>query len=110
MDAESTTTLETDATVVPNLQLVFSKDNPSNTVLIPLNGPGPAYSVVAKLQNGSDMVTTFRKSEHGSTEDWESKPIIATLEWREVFSDKISLGGKPAVSASSIFKKRFMST
>ncbi|KAJ1307541.1 hypothetical protein OPQ81_001638 [Rhizoctonia solani] len=110
MNSESITTFETDATAVPNLQLVFSKDNPSNTVLTPLNGEGPTYSVVAKLKNGSDMVTTFRKSEQGVPDDWESKPIIATLQWREVFSDKISLGGKPAVSSSNIFKKRFMST
>ncbi|KAG8736009.1 hypothetical protein FRC11_002902 [Ceratobasidium sp. 423] len=56
------------------------------------------------------MVTTFRKSEQGLPDDWESKPVIATLQWREVFSDKISFGGKSAVSVSSIFKKRFMST
>lgn len=109
MDSESVTT-QTDATVLANLQLIFSKDNPSNTVLTPLDGQGPAYNVAAKLQNGSDMVTTFRKSEQGPTEDWASKPVIATLRWREVFSDKISIGGRPAVSVSSIFKKRFMST
>lgn len=106
----STHTLESDATVVPNLQLVFSKDNPSNTVLSPLNGGGPCYSVVAKIRDKEDMVTTFRKSETGPTDDWESKPIVATLEWREVFSDKLSLAGKPPVSASSILKKRFLST
>jgi hypothetical protein len=110
MGSQSATTFETDTTTVPNLQLVFSKDNPSNTVIAPLDAQGPAYSIIAKLQNGSDMVTTFRKSEQGPTDDWDSKPIVATLQWREVFSDKISLGGKPPVSVSSIFKKRFMST
>ncbi|CUA70483.1 hypothetical protein RSOLAG22IIIB_08896 [Rhizoctonia solani] len=99
-----------ESTIARNLQLVFSKDNPSNTVLTPLDEPGPAYSVVAKLQNGSDMITTFRKSEQGPTDDWENTPVIATLRWREIFSDKISLGGNPFVSVSSIFKKRFMST
>ncbi|CAE7121214.1 unnamed protein product [Rhizoctonia solani] len=110
MDSDSVATSNTDTTASSNTQLIFSKDNPSNTVLTPLDGQGPAYSVVSKLQNGSDMVTTFRKSEQGPTDDWASKPVIATLQWREVFSDKISLRGKPAVSVSSILKKRFMST
>lgn len=109
MASESTFTFETDVTLVSNLQLVFSKDNPSNTVLTPINGSGPCYSAAAKTRDGKDMITTYRKSEE-PTDDWENKPIIASLQWREFFSDKISFAGKSPSSTSSVFKKRILST
>ncbi|KAG8693119.1 hypothetical protein FRC12_013036 [Ceratobasidium sp. 428] len=93
----------------PNLELVFNKDNPSNCILTPSNGSGPCYSAVAKLR-GEDMITTYRKSQSGSTDDWESTPIIGSLEWREVFSDKLALAGKPLVSSGKILKKKMFST
>ncbi|KAG8695174.1 hypothetical protein FRC09_009352 [Ceratobasidium sp. 395] len=93
----------------PNLELVFNKDNPSNCILTPSNGSGPCYSAVAKLRD-EDMITTYRKSQSGSTDDWESTPIIGSLEWREVFSDKLALAGKPLVSSGKILKKKMFST
>jgi hypothetical protein len=110
MASESITTFSTDATAIPNLELIFNKDNPSNSVLTPSHGSGPCYSAVAKLRDGKDMVTTYRKSECGPTDDWESTPVIATLEWREMFSDKLALSGKPLVSSGNILKKRMFST
>ncbi|QRV75065.1 hypothetical protein RhiJN_03080 [Ceratobasidium sp. AG-Ba] len=94
----------------PNLELVFNKDNPSNCVLAPANGSGPFYSAVAKLRDGKDMITTYRKSENGPAVDWESAPIIGSLEWREVFSDKLSLAGKAPMSSGNILKKTIFST
>ncbi|KAG9127235.1 hypothetical protein FRC07_000052 [Ceratobasidium sp. 392] len=105
MASESAITAE----VNPNLELVFNKDNPSNCVLTPSNGSGPCYSAVAKLR-GKDMTTTYRKSQDGPTDDWESAPIIGSLEWREVFSDKLTLAGKPEVSSGHILKKKMFST
>ncbi|KAG8719193.1 hypothetical protein FRC08_003420 [Ceratobasidium sp. 394] len=107
MASESVATTEV---TTPNLELVFNKDNPSNCVLAPSNGSGPCYSAVAKLRNGKDMVTTYRKSQDGPTDDWEGAPIIASLEWREVFSDKLAFAGKPPVSSGDILKKRMFST
>ncbi|KAG9104984.1 hypothetical protein FRC06_002904 [Ceratobasidium sp. 370] len=108
MASEAVTT--TEVTSAPNLELVFNKDNPSNCVLTPSNGSGPCYSAVAKLRDGKDMVTTYRKSQSGPTDDWESTPVIASLEWREVFSDKLALAGKPLVSSGNILKKKIFST
>ncbi|KAG8740727.1 hypothetical protein FRC10_003932 [Ceratobasidium sp. 414] len=93
MASKSATT--TEVTTTPNLELVFNKDNPSNCVLTPSSGSGPCYSAVAKLRDGKDMVTTYRKSQGSPTDDWESALIIAILEWREVFSDKLALAGRP---------------
>lgn len=108
MASESTTTFDTQATQIPNLQLVFSKDNPSNTVLTPSHGSGPCYSAISTSNHGSNMITTYRKSEKGPTDDWESQPIVATLKWREVFSDKLMLGDG-SVDDSNILKSRPLS-
>ncbi|KAF8603074.1 hypothetical protein BDV93DRAFT_544983 [Ceratobasidium sp. AG-I] len=108
MGSESVATFDTEATHVPNLQLVFNKDNPSNCVLTPLSGSGPCYSAVSTSNHGSNMITTYRKSEKGPTDDWESQPIIATLKWREMLSDKLMLGDGSS-DDSNILKSKFLS-
>ncbi|KDQ14297.1 hypothetical protein BOTBODRAFT_32768 [Botryobasidium botryosum FD-172 SS1] len=89
------TALDSQATLVPKegLTLIFSKDNPNNTILS--SPSGKALYVVTSDFDGKNPITTFSRG------DGE---VLATLEWRDIFSDKITIGDQPQMDVPKWLK------
>jgi Family of unknown function (DUF6593) len=78
------------------LTYTLTNDNPLNTSLVDFSSeyPRPAYKVETHVSS-SKTITTVRNSE---------EDVIASLEWRESFPDKVTIGDKPSVSLNSWMK------
>ncbi|KDQ21158.1 hypothetical protein BOTBODRAFT_25585 [Botryobasidium botryosum FD-172 SS1] len=86
---------DSEVTLVPRdrITLTLSRDIPTDTVLVASDGLG--YIVETK-SIGRSITTTYSRS---------NGEIVAALEWRDRFSDRIVIGDEPKTKLSKRFRK-----
>ncbi|KDQ21157.1 hypothetical protein BOTBODRAFT_194017 [Botryobasidium botryosum FD-172 SS1] len=86
---------DSQATLVPldGVVLAFSNDNPLHTIL---SSPHGVNYVIETQSKGPKAWTTYSR---------DNGDVLATLEWRDTLSDKITIGDGPSTRLSKLFRR-----